>query len=199
MIYFTADLHLGHENILRFTDRLFKTIEEHDAYLIKRWNETVDNKDTIYILGDFAWTNHRKYLGRLNGHKILIVGSHDKMSQLDKKQFTAIHPGMFVTEIEKQPFTLTHCAMLIWERSHYGAINLHGHSHGRLPEYPDVKRMDVGVDVSPYDYAPIPLEFILYKMGLKGPKDIKYETTVEQIVIDNRNKNIELLHKMKGE
>ena len=32
--------------------RGFKSIEEHDAEIIKRWNEVITAEDDVYILGD---------------------------------------------------------------------------------------------------------------------------------------------------
>jgi calcineurin-like phosphoesterase family protein len=192
MDWVTADDHFAHNNILKFTTRPFKTIEEHDEYLIKRWNETVDRKDRVFILGDFAWRNHKHYVGALNGQKILIIGSHDKMSQIDKAQFTEIHKGMLVITLNKIPFVMTHCAMKVWERSHYGAINLYGHSHGRLEEFDNKLQMDVGVDVSP-DYAPFSLDFIIYKMSLKIKQVYNTDVDINKNVMINRNNNLKLM------
>ena len=51
MIFFTSDLHLGHENCIRLCNRPFSSIEEMDETLIENWNRKVTGKDTVYILG----------------------------------------------------------------------------------------------------------------------------------------------------
>ena len=53
-IYFTADLHFGHSNILKhspkrpFSDTV--DIVAHDEWLLDLWKSTVDKRDTVYIL-----------------------------------------------------------------------------------------------------------------------------------------------------
>lgn len=47
--YFIADTHFGHRQIIDYEDRPFTSVEEMDEILIKNWNETVDNNDTIYM------------------------------------------------------------------------------------------------------------------------------------------------------
>lgn len=45
VIYFTADMHFGHENVIKFDNRPFKSLEEMDEELIKRWNNKVGKAD----------------------------------------------------------------------------------------------------------------------------------------------------------
>ena len=56
---------------------------------------------------------------------------------------------------------LCHYAMLVWSRSHHGAIHLYGHSHGNLPG--DSQSCDVGVDC--WDFAPVSIEEIRVRLA----------------------------------
>jgi calcineurin-like phosphoesterase family protein len=85
--WFTADTHLGHLNIIDYCDRPYRKIdgqldiEAMDNDLICRWNASVKDDDTVYMLGDFALGSVAKttsYAERLRGHKILIRGNHDR-------------------------------------------------------------------------------------------------------------------------
>ena len=49
MIYFTADTHFGHENVIRFCGRPFSCAAEMDEALIANWNSRVKGNDTVYI------------------------------------------------------------------------------------------------------------------------------------------------------
>lgn len=181
------------------TRKLFQTIEEHDQFVIDQWNKTVSSKDTVYILGDFAWRNHNHYIMALKGKKYLITGSHDAMPQDCLKNFTEVHEGVLVKAINKVRFALSHCAFLVWEGSHYFSINAHGHSHGRLEERDDVRRMDVGIDVS-LDYTPFNVDYVIYKMSLKKkPERNRSQEELEAIVRKNKENNISLLEKWQAQ
>ena len=69
MIFFTSDLHLGHENCIRLCNRPFSSIEEMDETLIENWNRKVTGKDTVYILGDLIYRSKKppeEYLRRVH-------------------------------------------------------------------------------------------------------------------------------------
>ena len=78
-IWFTSDTHFNHSKILDFCKRPFADIAEHDAALIKNWNDLVKPEDTVFHLGDFCWggtSKWREILSQLNGHIYLIRGNH---------------------------------------------------------------------------------------------------------------------------
>lgn len=79
MIFFTADTHFGHANILKLCGRPFDTIEEMNEKMIDNWNDRVKGTDTVYIVGDmfFRCSDAETILKRLKGKKRLVIGNHD--------------------------------------------------------------------------------------------------------------------------
>ena len=59
MRYFISDTHFNHKNVIKYDKRPFDSLEEMEWEIIKRWNNTVSNKDIVYHLGDFGfkWGN----------------------------------------------------------------------------------------------------------------------------------------------
>ncbi len=153
MIWFTADHHFGHTNIIEKCDRPFKTVEEMDVTLINNWNEVVKKQDRVYHLGDFAFSAIEKYRRRLNGDIVLIRGHHDPKQA--KTTFGSVF-DLRAIKIDKQKIVLCHYPLRTWEGSSKNSIHLHGHSHGRLIDMPG--SLDVGVDC--WQYYPISYEKI---------------------------------------
>ena len=101
MIFYIADWHYNHANILSYDNRPFKTVEEMDAALVERWNATVTSADTVYVLGDMFWGGETKavpVLDSLNGKKILIKGNHDRCKNTEfRKRFDQISGYLEIT------------------------------------------------------------------------------------------------------
>jgi calcineurin-like phosphoesterase family protein len=159
-IYFTSDTHFGDARRIRVDKRPFKNIGEHDATLIARWNAVVGPADDVYHLGDFAVTMDavavESWLAALNGRKHLIVGNNDSPAVTASKAWASIsHYAELM--IDDRFLVLCHYPFRTWHRSAKGAIDIHGHSHGKLKELP--RQYDVGVDV--FDYRPVSLTEIL--------------------------------------
>ena len=152
-VFFTADTHFGHTNVIKHCKRPYGSIEEHDEALINNWNSMVGRNDIVYVIGDFAWKNHNRFISALKGRKILILGSHDKMGKDVLKNFTEVHPVRTVS-INGNPIWLQHCCPRVWEKCHYGIPCFFGHSHGRLRTFN--LSFDVGVDC--WEYKPVPWE-----------------------------------------
>jgi len=93
-VHFTSDLHIGHRLVarLRFEEISGCTpgaaadevcVAWHDAFLAGNWDELVDTKDQVWVLGDISaggtssqatalqWIHDRP------GQKHLIAGNHD--------------------------------------------------------------------------------------------------------------------------
>lgn len=165
MIYFTSDLHLGHNAAIRMCERPFANIDEMNRTLIANINARVKKHDTLYILGDVA---HRtpveevnQMIAKINGKKILIRGNHDK--EYDPALFDGIYDFLEVN-FDGHSISLMHYPMVEWPKSRHGSLHLHGHQHNK-PEYNQeqkaqgIFRYDVGVDAN--YYCPVSLNEIL--------------------------------------
>ena len=79
--WFTADLHLGHRNIIDYCNRPFRDVDAMNDALIDNWNEMVATDDTVWVVGDFALGKIADTLPMaqaLHGRKILVAGNHDR-------------------------------------------------------------------------------------------------------------------------
>jgi calcineurin-like phosphoesterase family protein len=164
-IYFVSDTHFGHMKILEYCSRPFQDVAEMDASMIERWNSKVKPGDTVYHLGDFALVKDLdlipKYARALNGQIHLIMGNHDQKREKGLKGFAEVKHYKEIT-IGEQKIVLLHYAMKVWNKSHFGSWQLHGHSHGSLPRDYTMKQLDVGVDC--WNYAPISFEEVEAEM-----------------------------------
>jgi len=167
--FVTSDLHLGHRNILHHAKRPFSCIEEHDQVLIDNWNTVVPRSNSVVrIFGDFAWRDHASYLQRLNGKKILVVGSHDRMPKEALALFKEVHHGGNLLNFGNNlNFWCQHTCARVWEKGHYGVGQCYGHSHGRLKTFN--MSIDVGVDSGEaFDkFFPIPIEHLITAMTVR--------------------------------
>ncbi|MPZ54660.1 MAG: metallophosphoesterase, partial [Acidimicrobiia bacterium] len=78
--FFTADLHLGHHNIIGYCDRPFADVDHMSKALVDRWNEVVESGDEVWVLGDVAMGQKHENLPvmeQMNGTKHLVSGNHD--------------------------------------------------------------------------------------------------------------------------
>lgn len=160
MIFFTADTHFGHTNIINYCGRPFASKEEHDESLITRWNSVVKPGDIVYHLGDFGF-GHSKYLkhicDRLHGQINLIKGNHDKnISQIASrfgfiKDTHLLETNLFDRKIK---IFLSHYPHRTWIHRPRNSYHLYGHVHGNMESYG--LSFDVGVDL--WNYTPISIE-----------------------------------------
>jgi calcineurin-like phosphoesterase family protein len=176
-VWFTADTHLGHANIVRFCSRPFlspreqellaelgphgkwrvsaETLAHHDTALLANINACVQPEDTLWIVGDFCWgglPEALRYRRRILCRTVhLIWGNHDQRSIASAFQQTYEQTHITVEGVD---LFLNHYPMRTWYKSFHGSWSVYGHVHGRLQaeDQRDVSRLtrDVGVDACGY-------------------------------------------------
>jgi calcineurin-like phosphoesterase family protein len=145
-VFFTADTHFGHGGALGLYRRPFASVADMDRVMEARWNETVGPEDEVWHLGDFAVgvRDPGALLGRLRGRKRLVAGNNDGPAVCGLAGWESVVPYAEVS-VDGVSLVLCHYAFRTWRDSGRGALNLHGHSHGRLARM--ARQHDVGVDV----------------------------------------------------
>ncbi|MBQ3702497.1 MAG: fructose-bisphosphatase class III [Oscillospiraceae bacterium] len=132
MVFFIADPHFGHENVLRLCNRPFETIEQMNETLIQNWNHRVTGSDNIYIIGDmfFRCEDPEAILRRLHGKKHLIVGNHDSswMGKIRVEKYFKSVELMAITSTGTHAVTLCHYPLLSWKHARTSYM-IHGHIH----------------------------------------------------------------------
>ena len=173
--WFTSDWHLGHEKLI-LQGRGFSSIEEHDQYILDNVFSYTKPGDNLYLLGDIFWkySSHAvaQLMGSFKKHKLRIFwifGNHDKKSWVNFKVVQWAGQIKDIT-IDKQPLTLSHYPMLVYNRSHYGGINLFGHIHhgdntrkamDDNPKIEGILGKALNVNVEFHEYRPIEFEEVL--------------------------------------
>lgn len=128
-LLFISDLHLGHKRILEFSGewREGDSVDEHDEWIIDQWNSIVGKRDSVYLLGDVAFSRDGlAKCARLKGHKNLILGNHDGFKVDEYQKYFKIRPGIF----KHAGFWLSHAP--VHPESLRGLRNIHGHMHHQV-------------------------------------------------------------------
>jgi calcineurin-like phosphoesterase family protein len=167
-IWFTADFHLGHANIIRYCGRPFADVATMDTEIIDRLNSAVAERDVLYFLGDFSRSSEDAllYRKRIRCKNIFFIeGNHDRGTRKIASEFRW-WKQLAEAKVNGQVIVLCHYAMRVWHHSFRGSWHLYGHSHGRLPDDPASLSMDVGVDT--HDFRPWHFDEIAARMNDKA-------------------------------
>ena len=155
-VWVWSDLHLGHENIIRYTNRPFADAPAMDRRLYANWASTVGPADTLLFVGDVAmrkavgeatWSRIRHAPGRM---KQLVVGNHDltgsgalRVDGFDDICSLLCAPG-------DPPLLFTHMPL---SDVPAGWVNVHGHTHAA----PVTRSPHINVSVEHIRYRPVAL------------------------------------------
>lgn len=136
MKYYISDLHLQHENVLKYDDRPFSNIDAHDMTIINIINHTVWVDDKLYILGDISWKANKniELLKAIQCKNVYFVqGNHDFTKYL-KLYEELWRTNLWNMHIDKEDnVVLCHYPMEERFHSHHKEdkrfIHIHWHSH----------------------------------------------------------------------
>lgn len=160
MIYYYADPHFGHKNIIELCSRPFSNVDEMNRYLIDKWNNKVKGNDTVYILGDmfFRCNNPELILKQLKGKKRLLVGNHDEswLTKIDATKYFVSIDNLFETSVDNNGVTMCHYPLLTWKHK-LKTYMIHGHIHNDTTSdyWPLIKLrerlLNAGVDINNFE------------------------------------------------
>lgn len=190
MVYFTSDLHFYHDKDFIWQARGFKSIDEMNAEIVRRWNEIITVNDYVYILGDLTLGNVEeglKLIAQLNGNLHIIRGNHDTDKKVEKYlELPNVVTVEFATiyKYKKAIFWLSHYPTITsnydddkpWAKH---LVCLFGHTHQEQPFYNDNPYMfNVGMDA--HNCTPISIEEIIENIRNKK-QELNNEKTKENI------------------
>ena len=170
-VFFSSDLHFGHKNIIKFSNRPYTEVEEMNEDIVAKHNALVGPEDTWYCLGDVSFAGDDvtgPLLKRMNGKfKYLIKGNHDghkgRLGILEH-HFDAVYQYMELNGFMQHPIILMHYPIHEWNRYWRQAMHLHGHTHGMI-DNKGLLRWDMGIDC--WNMRPVALEEMIKLWELK--------------------------------
>lgn len=125
MKYFIADLHNYDHNLIVYENRPFADCETMRNEMINRWNETVNDSDEIFLLGDIG---NPEILLELKGKITIVLGNHDNYDNIIN-----VVGGRQDIEISRYPILVDACLLshepLTFMPPECPYLNIHGHTH----------------------------------------------------------------------
>jgi len=189
-IFFSADYHLNHANIIKYCNRPFMHYDDVDEDLnwkseeiklrrcqdmnktiIRNHNKKITDDDILYHLGDFCFgSESQRWENMLNGTIIHILGNHDKNNKV-KSYITSANMkagGLNIYAVHKPPVD----RQVDTIESHYIAncdIILCGHVHNLWKhkwievwnQSCKIKKLCINVGIDVWGYEPITIRSIL--------------------------------------
>lgn len=166
MIYLTSDLHFCHQRSFLYKPRGFSSIEEHDAAIIKNWNEIITPDDEVFVLGDLVMNDAKsgiEKLAQLNGKLNIVFGNHDTVRKIglyeELPNVTSVGLSTLI-KFGKWNFYLCHFPTIVdnFEERHKFYC-LHGHTHDKN-KFQFIKNCCYNVALDAHDNKPVSIEQI---------------------------------------
>ena len=176
MIYYISDTHFRDQVIFDKCNRPFKSLDEMESIVVSKWNNKVNDEDTVYVLGDIGKDDDVlaiKIFNKLKGHKHLIVGNHDHNMIEEIKKSNVFESIKFIDLIMDghQKVCICHYPLMDWMEFNRKGILVYGHIHNKTPKngyaykmikdyYANLPAYNCGVDVC--DFEPRTLDELIH-------------------------------------
>ena len=176
MVWFTSDLHLGHNKPFLYEPRGFENIQEHDNAIIENWNKIIRPNDKVYVLGDLMLNDNEagiEKIKQLKGQIYVVRGNHDSEVRINLynncNNIIKVTEGQFL-RYGKYHFYLSHyptlCSNFDNEKPLKARmISLCGHSHSQDAFADWDKGLIYHVELDAHNNFPVSIDSII--------KDIK--------------------------
>ena len=201
-IYLSADLHIFHNNVIRYCGRPFQSVEEMNEKLVLYWNEIVHPGDTVYCLGDISMAIRpiETFSSRLMGNKFLVSGNHDWTHSYHKKSNTPEKMAKWIAKYESHgwkvlpeqtmltlknglevnlchlPYEFNHPSddkYAKWRPVDDGKVLLHGHVHEKgFVSFSKKGSMMINVGVDVWNYRPVSEDQIIELIEQKRKENV---------------------------
>lgn len=151
-----------------------ESTKKHDEHLLELTNSYVKENDILINVGDFCYGARSRrfetaeyYRKKINCKNVILIwGNHDGLEWYNQEDllkpnkncdrhkisrlFTSVH-DILHANLFNIPFIFCHYCMVVYNKSHRGAIHCYGHSHSGLEptmneKFPNRRSLDVGVD-----------------------------------------------------
>jgi len=153
-VFFSSDLHLNHEAVIKFGRKFSDVIEMNDSIILEV-NTIVGENDLLVLLGDTMMIdkNYFQFLSSIKcKNVVMLYGNHCNPNRFEEgSPANLLYHGYYAEfNIDKQVICCSHYPMFNWNYQDDGSFHLHGHLHSDenpvIAEIHKHRSMDVGVD-----------------------------------------------------
>lgn len=159
-IFVTSNQQFGRAGAINAYKRPFKDVDEMDEYLVKQWNNTVTKKDTVFVLGNFAWDpeSGEKLSKLLNGNIYVIPGEWDRAAEdiSGDAETTLKFLAMGIKEVLALKAVFSYWPLTDWPKKKKGYVSFIGHPNKKYKS--DHKKHIVNTRCDDWDFKPIDVQ-----------------------------------------
>jgi calcineurin-like phosphoesterase family protein len=161
--FVTSDWHIGHENVIAYDRRPFRSIDHMCQMLVHNFNSVASESSHTIVLGDTFFKATREeatdIMAAMNGTKTLIRGNHDRRTRkwyLDIG-FESVLDSAEYYDVCLGKITLIHNPLHARDARYV----IHGHKHSTQPDTSvgGIRRVDAGATA--WNYRPAPFAKVI--------------------------------------